>query len=579
MQKTHKFGIEVPTTVKHALEIDRKNGNRFWELAIAKEMKNVDVAFEFKDGDPILVGFTKIPCHMIFDVKAVDLSRKARYVAGGHKTDPPKESTYSSVVSRDSVRIAFLVAALNGLEVMAADVQNAYLNAPTSEKCYTIAGLEFGQANVGRPVYIVRALYGLKSSAKQWRDHICATLEALEFFPCRADPDVWMKKATHSVTGDLYYEYILLYVDDILAVSEFPRKIMDFLSKNYTLKDGSVQEPEMYLGAEIRKCKIAGSEDPDKVRWGMSSDLYLKRALADVELELEKAGKYLNPKAVTTLPVKYHPELDVTPELDPERASYYMSLIGILRWGVELGRVDILHAVAMMSSFMASPREGHLDNVLHIFSYLKKHPQSVMVFDDSVPQFDEERFNVVDWSNQYGNEQEANPPNAPEFRGKKVTMTCFVDASHAGCHVTRRSWTGVLIFVNRAPILWYSKKQNTVESSTFTSEFVAARIATDIVEGLRWKLRMMGIEVDGPTNMFCDNESVVKNATRPDSMLKKKHCAIAYHRVREAQARNVLRIAWESTISNLSDIFTKILDGPRHHELTRCILWRSPPKA
>ena len=79
-------------------------------------------------------------------------------------TDLPKESTYSSVVSRDSIRISFTLAALNDSDVLSADVQCAYLNAPTKVKVYTIAGLEFGANNVGRPVLIVRALYGLKSS-------------------------------------------------------------------------------------------------------------------------------------------------------------------------------------------------------------------------------------------------------------------------------------------------------------------------------------------------------------------------------------------------------------------------------
>jgi hypothetical protein len=76
---------------------------------------------------------------MIFDVK-MDLTRKARLVAGGHQTDPPKESTYSSVVSRDRIKIAFTLAALNDLDVLSANVQGAYLNAPTKEKVYTIAG-------------------------------------------------------------------------------------------------------------------------------------------------------------------------------------------------------------------------------------------------------------------------------------------------------------------------------------------------------------------------------------------------------------------------------------------------------
>jgi len=135
-----------------------------------------------------------------------------------------------------------------------------------------------------------------------------------------------------------------------------------------------------------------------------------------------------------------------------------------------------------------------------------------------------------------------------------------VDADHAGCKVTRRSHTGVLIFVNRAPILWYSKRQNTVETSTFGSEFIAMKTAVEMTEGLRYKLRMMGIPLDGPTNVFCDNDTVVKQTTKPESVLKKKHNAIAYHRVEPGQ-------------SNLADLLTKSLPGPRLRSLISHVLW------
>ena len=152
-------------------------------------------------------------------------------------------------------------------------------------------------------------------------------------------------------------------------------------------------------------------------------------------------------------------------------------------------------------------------------------------------------------------------------------MSCFVDADHAGSQATRRSQTGVLIYVNCAPILWYSKRQNTVETSTFGSEFVAARIAVEMVEGLWYKLRMMGVQVDGPTNVFCDNAVVVMNTTKPESTLKKKHNAIAYHRVREAQAAGVIRIAKEDGETNLAYVLTKSLPGPRLRTMMSFILW------
>jgi hypothetical protein len=89
--------------------------------------------------------------------------------------------------------------------------------------------------------------------------------------------------------------------------------------------------------------------------------------------------------------------------------------------------------------------------------------------------------------------------------------SCFVDTDHAGCQVTRWLHTGVLIFVNRAPILWYSKRQNTVESSTIGSEFVAMRIAIEIIEGLWYKLRMIGVPIEGHCNVFCNKNAVVIN--------------------------------------------------------------------
>ncbi|MGH3054233.1 MAG: reverse transcriptase domain-containing protein, partial [Gaiellaceae bacterium] len=170
-KRTHKFGIRIPKTVAEALQFDDESGTDLWYKAIQKEMKNVMPAFQFLDADQrVPIGYKWIPCHIIFDIK-MDFTRKARLVAGGHVTDPPTTHTYSSVVSRDSVRIALLIAALNDLDVLAADIGNAYLNAKTREKVYTTAGKEFGSKQ-GQPVLIVRALYGLKTSGAEHGVHI-----------------------------------------------------------------------------------------------------------------------------------------------------------------------------------------------------------------------------------------------------------------------------------------------------------------------------------------------------------------------------------------------------------------------
>ncbi|MFN9943833.1 MAG: Ty1/Copia family ribonuclease HI, partial [bacterium] len=131
-----------------------------------------------------------------------------------------------------------------------------------------------------------------------------------------------------------------------------------------------------------------------------------------------------------------------------------------------------------------NPRQGHLEAVYHIYAYLKRHERCAMVFDDKTLQFAKADFPEFDWLDFYGDVTETIPPNAPELRGNPVQMTAFCDADHAGNLVTRRSHTGILIYLNQAPITWYSKAQMTVETSTFGSEFVALRIAVELIESL-----------------------------------------------------------------------------------------------
>ena len=566
-RRTHKYGIELPKTVEQALEIDQRTGTDLWRKAIEKEMKNVQVALDVREDGQVPVGFKEISCHLVFDVKSDTLERKARFVAGGHRTDPPKESTYSSVVSRDSVRLFFLLAALNDSDVLACDIQNAYINAETKEKVWFRGGAEMG-IHKGKVVVIVRALYGLKSSGARFREHLAQTLRDAGFVGCKADPDVWMRKAVRS-DGTKLYEYVLCYVDDCIFQGLDPKGFMDHLRRSYTLKEGSVKEPEQYLGADIRRYELRTGEQA----WALSSDTYVKRAIAEVDRELALAGKMLKKKVSSPLAAGYRPELDGTPELDERQASYYASLMGVLRWCIELGRIDIMVEVGLLARFQANPREGHLEQLFHLFAYLKKYNRSALVFDPTEPFLDESVFAECAWKEYYPGAAEAIPPNMPEPRGKAVVTTCFVDADHAGCRLTRRSHSGVLIFVNRAPIIWYSKRQATVESSTFGSESVAMRVAIDLIEALRYKLRMMGVPIDGATKVYCDNESVVKSTTRPESTLKKKHNAINYHRAREAQAAGHIRVAWIEGKENLADVLTKVLVGERRRYLLSRILW------
>ena len=157
-QTKHKYRIKIPTSVKHAKKLDRKEGNDFWMKALAKEMFNVGVAFEIlEQGWKAPHGWHLVTGHLVWDVK-MDFTRKARWVLDGHKTPDLDGSTFAGVVSRELVRIAFAYAALNGLDIFAADIWNAYLQAQLSRKDYIICGPEFGIENVGKVALIHQAL-------------------------------------------------------------------------------------------------------------------------------------------------------------------------------------------------------------------------------------------------------------------------------------------------------------------------------------------------------------------------------------------------------------------------------------
>ena len=177
------------------------------------------------------------------------------------------------------------------------------------------------------------------------------------------------------------------------------------------------------------------------------------------------------------------------------------------------------------------------------------------------------------WKAFYKVDKEPVPKNAPEARGKHIQTTCYVDSDHAGDLINRRSRTGVLIFCGMAPIIFYSKKQGSIETSSFGSELSAMKTAFELIEGLRYKLRMMGVPLEGPTHILADNMSVIHNVSNPVSQLKKKSLSIAYHYCRERAAAGVASVVYVKTQDNLADMLTKSQPGPVRKRLAEMVLY------
>ena len=157
-----------------------------------------------------------------------------------------------------------------------------------------------------------------------------------------------------------------------------------------------------------------------------------------------------------------------------------------------------------------------------------------------------------------------------------MRLTCYVDADHARDKLTRRSVTGIILLVNNTPVTWISKRQKTVETSTFGSELVASRIAVDLLIEWRYKLRMLGIHIEEQSWLVGDNMAVVLNTTLPSSSIKKKHLACNYHRVREAIAGGFLTFGHIDTKLNLADMCTKPLSVGILQPLLNMCLFRKP---
>jgi hypothetical protein len=187
------------------------------------------------------------------------------------------------------------------------------------------------------------------------------TLIDTGYRPTKADPDVWLRPAVKP-DGFEFYEMVLCYVDDILSISHDPESTLRSLTGIFKLKDDKIEEPDMYLGAQLGKIIVDGFEC-----WTMSAEKYVLASVKNIEDVLAKRGLRLPTKCYTPLASDYRPELETSPELKSDGVQIYQELIGVLRWAVELGRVDILLETALMSTHMAMPREGHLQQLYRVF--------------------------------------------------------------------------------------------------------------------------------------------------------------------------------------------------------------------
>jgi hypothetical protein len=194
-------------------------------------------------------------------------------------------------------------------------------------------------------------------------------MRQMRYTSCKADPDLWLKAVTRPEDNVHYYPFILCYVDDILCIHHVPMSVMKEIDGYLPLKSSSVGGPDIYLGAKLKETQLPKGV----MAWGLSPSNYVVQAVKNCQLHLTEklAGKYSIPaRADNPFPVDYDPSTNQSDLLDPDCSSFYQRLIGVMRWMVELGRIDIATEVSMLSSYLACSRKGHLENALHVMGYL-----------------------------------------------------------------------------------------------------------------------------------------------------------------------------------------------------------------
>ena len=244
--------------------------------------------------------------------------------------------------------------------------------------------------------------------------------------------------------------------------------------------------------------------------------------------------------------------------LDSDGVKQYQSLIGSLQWAVQIGRFDIATAVMTMSSFRALPRKGHMDRVKRIFGYLARMKNAVIRVRTDEPDFSSFIPYSANWDHTpYAGVEEPIPKSIPKALGKRVTISKYFDANLQHCRITGKSVTGILTFYNKTPSRWWTKKQATVATSTFESEYDAGRTMVEQLVAERNYLRYLGVPINEISYGFGDNQSMINGSVMPTGKLHKRHVSLSYHRVREAVAAGYLQMFHVEGATNPSDILSK----------------------
>jgi hypothetical protein len=459
--------------------------------------------FEYCLEDDVPSNRTIKPTQYIHSVKTLpnrDDKYKSRLVGGGHRqiADIDYDEVFASVVRKQTLRLLFALVASLCYIIYHADCTTAYLNAEMDI-------INYVRLPNGRIARLLKALYGMKQSGRQWQILLRTTMELLGFKALAVDQCVY-----HSIDKDGKIIIVAIYVDDFFICAKdvnTAENFCDNLAKYFKLKKLGIATNILGMQIEYTQTHLI-----------MHQSKYISEILDKFNMN--------DCKPVSTPIVPGHDAYtDESPPRPDLSTNLYMQAIGCLLHLSNSTRPDIVYAVSILSAKMQSPSEMDWQKVKRLLRYLQGTKNLAL--------------------------------HCNRISGT-IRIDAYTDADHANCLETRRSRTGTVIFVSGFPVIWQSKKQNLVTVSTVESEYVAASSATQELTWILSLLDELNIAYDQPI-MHIDNQGAIAIAKDPKHHGRTKHIDIRYHYIREKYRENMFDMVYCPTKEQLADIFTKAL--------------------
>jgi len=526
-------GISDSPTFREAMA---SNDKEEWKKAIAKEYKSLFENGVFSSPCDLPIGFKPLDTKMVLKLKepeGINIPRrhKARLCARGFKQEEGinYDFTFAPVAAYNSLRAFIAILASLDYEIHTVDVKTAFLHSFLKEEIYIDIPDGFPEAEMLRKqrkvLKLLKCLYGLKQSPKEWNQDLDHFISSLGFEACPSDQCIYVNQKQK--------QYLLVYVDDIIigtkTMSEM-EALKSTINQRFEISDKG--EISIFLNMSFqrnRSKRVIYLSQPSKI----------KKLLSDSRLD---ASEQVIIRTPTKLPACSNTILtsNMCASSDEETRIMakkpYKSFLGQILFIAITCRPDISTAVSLCGRFAQNPGVKHWMALLRIAAYLIS-TQSL----------------------------------ALELGGfcRNVSLEAYSDANWGGDTDNRRSRSGHVLLLNGSPIVWVSKLQQSVALSSTESEYVALSLCCQDVAWTRNLLDQLGFKQHEPTNVFEDNASCIKIAESKRQMPGVKHVEIRYHFVRDMVQQGIVRLSPIGTTEMLADTLTKCLPVPvfvKHRE-------------